>query len=339
MTDESQATDETVFRFFVATEDGRRSAEWRIWTAAEGRRPKDDVYLSPQLMINDSKISLHRDGMAQIGLSKAVRDQLRPGDKKALLRWEMADVEIVPGWKALYVLQFPESELEYLDSVPPKAIRIPAPGDGRSLHMIVMTSGPDATLPPGTNVAAMLNRGNGGHVALVVLETGFDPRTFDALKESQETSSLGWSAPSVITEREPFGWIVHRRPDDVRVSTEYSGLKRRPERNLALADFEGAVLPWAKKPPEVDHRDAACAILVCSRRRRPKLYVDRRSRCNHEHLASDAMDLVAAYDRGEIDSGWSTLRNGDHFTMISMREVLESKGLNHWVKGPGRQPR
>ncbi|WP_009473893.1 hypothetical protein [Rhodococcus sp. JVH1] len=290
-------------------------------------------------MINDSKISLHRDGMAQIGLSKAVRDQLRPGDKKALLRWEMADVEVIPGWKARYVLQFPESELEQLDSVPLKAVRIPSAGAGRSLHVIVMTSGPDCTLPPGTNVAALLGRGNGGHVAVVVLETDFDPRTFDALKAGPETSLTGWSVPSVVTEREPFGWIVHRRYDEVRVSTEYSFLKRRPERKLALADFEGAVLPWAKKPPEADHRDAACAILVCSQRRRPKLYVDRRSRCNHEHLAGDAMDLVAAFDRNEIDRGWSTLRNGEYFTMIGMPEVLKAKGLNHWVRGPGRASR
>ena len=63
---------ETVCRFVVAAGDGRRSSEWRVWTAKEGGKATDEVYLAPQTQMVDFKISLHSNGFAQYGVSEAV---------------------------------------------------------------------------------------------------------------------------------------------------------------------------------------------------------------------------------------------------------------------------
>jgi hypothetical protein len=50
-------------RFAVTAEDGRRSADWRVWTA----RNSDDIYVAARQVVGDFKVSLHQSGSWQHG--------------------------------------------------------------------------------------------------------------------------------------------------------------------------------------------------------------------------------------------------------------------------------
>jgi hypothetical protein len=68
------------------------------------------------------------------------------------------------------------------------------------------------------------------------------------------------------------------------------------------------------------------------------LFVDFRARCSHEHLSSDARELVEAARRGHLDHGWSRLPNGDLWTGISDSRVLTELGgmtEDQWATSPG----
>lgn len=333
------AANETVCRFVVVSPDGRRSSEWRVWTAQEGKAPSDDVYLAPRSHVVDFKISLHYgDNTGQYGLSQAIRDASRPGDKKALLRWDLATAEIFPGWKPAYLLQFPESELAEVPLKGESAIILPAPDIGSALQIMVLTGTPGAEIPAGLHdgVVGILDRENGGNVVIVSMPTPFDPEVFKNLDSPARTMS-GWAIPGTRAASGPFGWVTHQGEGGFVRSTEFNkDLHAEGGAELSLPCFPGIVRPWDERP-SVD-LDIVCAVLVCPATAEPQLFLDPRSRCNHQHLDKDATDLVRAHQRGETDDNWGRLPNGDLFTCLAMPRVLSELGgldPSQWAPGPG----
>lgn len=332
---------ETVCRFVVVAPDGRRSSEWRVWTGQEGKKPTDDVYLAPRTQIVDFKISLHKDGWGQYGLSQAVRDAARPGDRRALLRWELSETEIFPGWTPAYCLQFPESELAAVPLSDETQVEIPASGVGAAIAVMIMTSKAGTQLPDGLGdgIIGTLDRKNGGRVAILAMPVRFDAALLSAL-DSPSDGLSPWAIPGTQGEHEPYGWIVHRGTDGTRRSTEFNTeLRATEQRPFSLPDFPGVIRPWNERPTAIDDRGLECAVLVCSSSEQPQLFVDTRARCDHQHLGRDATDLVIAHQRGKLDHGWGRLGNSGHYTCISMPRVLEESGgmdPSQWAPGPGR---
>lgn len=321
----------TVCRFVIRAADGRRSAEWRVWTGKEHGKPKDDLYLAPSTQAIDFKISLHPGTWhGQHGLSDAVREQVRPGDRHALARWDLTPSELFPGWSAWYVIQFPEQELVDipLASTSPQEI-IAAPAEGNSVHVILMVGAPGVELPPAmeSSVVGTLDRGNGGKVALIAFEAPFDQSVLVGIGSGLRGQGY-WEIPGRRAEPEPFGWVVESASDGTRRSTEFNDLRRigAKEDEFCLPEFLGNLRPWAEKPTEVDDRGLVCAVLVVPRVGEAELFVDFRARCDHSHLAHDARKLVNAARCGEIDSGWDQLSNGDWVTGIAVARVLSETG-------------
>jgi len=332
---------ETVCLFVVAAGDGRRSSEWRVWTAKEGGKATDEVYLAPQTQMVDFKISLHSNGCAQYGVSEAVRAAARPGDRRALLRWELGHTELYPGWTPVYCLQFPDSELAELPVTVASQVVVPASAVGMALVVIIMISDAAVALPGNLpeHVIGMLDRKNGGRVAIFATEVPFDP---DILAEvdSPLDELTPWAILGTEAAPEPYGWIVHRGLDGTRRSTEFNSDLRAPgQQPLSLPQFPGVVQPWGERPADVNDRGLACAVLVCPASDQPQLFVDTRARCTHGHLERDATDLVVAHKQGQRDHGWGQLPNGDYYTCISIPRVLaESGGMapGQWSPGPGQ---
>lgn len=327
----------TVSKFAVVASDGRRSSEWRVWTGRENGSPKDDAYLAPAKSVKEFKISLHPDNMAQYGLSDSMRARIRTGDRHAPLRWEMDQTEITAGWTPGYVLRFPEQELESVGPCTSETIQIPSAPAGGQISVLVAIGKPDAAPLESSSageVIALLDRQNGGKVALVVVQGPFDASTFAELDIAGR--QFGWALPTLVTNNDPFGWIVHRF-GDTQSSTEFSSIRHKAERSVvSLQGFVGEVYTIHECPPEILHQDAACAVLICG----PKgneLFVDERARCSHHHLAADAADLVDTYERSDTDHCWGPMTDGRLHTMISTKRVVEERGIGPWAYGPTKK--
>ena len=337
------APHQTVCRFVIKSTDGRRSSEWRVWTGRDGGKPRDDVYLAPSTQLVDFKISLHpATGHGQYGLSDKVRAQARPGDRQALSRWQLATKEISPGWTPWYVLQFPEGELVDLPGTSSASqIVVDASPPGMSTVVLVLVSGPGVSLPTDVqdHVIATLSRANGGSVALVTFASPFDPASL-ADVDQPPAGLAPWAIPGLQGEPEPFGWIVDAGLDGTRESTEYNKFERarRAAENFTLPDFPGRLVPWDEKPDEVNDRGLICALLIVPAAGEPQLSIDFRARCDHQHLAGDARQLVEAARSGRLDHGWSRLANGNLCTGLSVSRVLSELGEmsdDQWATGPG----
>lgn len=330
---------QTVCRFVITSSDGRRSSDWRVWTGREGDKPTNEVYLAPRTQVVDFKISLHSDGWAQYGLSQAVRDAARPGDRHALLRWELSKTEMFPDWRPLYCLQFPASELVNLPLPDPGPIRIPAAEPGAARVIVMLASDRPVIIPDELrqNSIGILDRANGGHVLLVSTVMPFDPSFFDQV-DAPCDDLAPWAIPGLQAEPEPYGWVVDRGADGTRRSTEYNASVRGAgSRPPLLADVSAFLAPWEERPVEINDRGLACAILVMPNLGWPRVFVDYQARCDHQHLADDVSKLISAHNAGQIDHGWGRLSNGDNYTMISVRRVLEElggMGPDQWAPGP-----
>lgn len=217
---------------------------------------------------------------------------------------------------------------------------VEAPARGHSLHVLVVVGDPGAALPSELTpfVIGMLDRGNGGQVALVGIETPFDQQALEGV-ENGSLDFAPWEVPGLRAEPEPFGWIVDVGNDGTRRSTEFSASRRKNRRaeEFSMPDFPGRLRPWAEKPTEVDDRGLTCAVLIVPDLGEAELFVDFRARCDHLHLAHDARKLVEAARRGEVDHGWHQLENGDWVTGIGVLRVMaELGGLTDgdWAAGP-----
>ena len=211
---------------------------------------------------------------------------------------------------------------------------------GHSLHVLVVVGDPGAVLPSELTpfVIGMLDRGNGGQVALVGIETLFDQEVLEGV-ENGSVDFAPWEVPGLRAEPEPFGWIVDVGNDGTRRSTEFNASRRKNMRaeKFSMPDFPGRLRPWAEKPTEVDDRGLTCAVLIVPGLGEAELFIDFRARCDHLHLAHDARKLVEAARRGDVDHGWHQLENGDWVTGIGVLRVMaELGGLSDgdWAAGP-----
>jgi len=80
--------DQVAYRFVVWAGDGRRSAQWRVWTGSRNNAPSDEVYIAPRSLGSEVKVSLHSDGTCLYRLTKEANPRARLGDRHALHRWD-----------------------------------------------------------------------------------------------------------------------------------------------------------------------------------------------------------------------------------------------------------
>jgi len=104
--------DQVAYRFVVWAGDGRRSAQWRVWTGSRNNAPSDEVYIAPRSLGSEVKVSLHSDGTCLYRLTKEANPRARLGDRHALHRWTIED-GFIPGTSVRrgLRLRFPEDEL------------------------------------------------------------------------------------------------------------------------------------------------------------------------------------------------------------------------------------
>lgn len=322
----------TVARFVVRGADGRRSSEWRIWPGQQGGRPTDDVYMAPRHKISDYKISLHKDGWAQVGLSQAVRQAARVGDRHALARWQIASDEIVDGWRPAFRLNFPECHLILGPAIDSRCISIGEPRPGMAISVLVLFGDSGAELPRWLEPfrIAVLDRRSGGHVALLAVELPFG----DELS-TVAAPKFSWDMPGTQAPPSPYGWAQSTMPDGTHVWTEFSQVAG-PIGPIDLPGFKGEVLPWEHLPEALSGGDLACALLMCARNDSARLYIDARSRCNHSHLAYDVGVLVEAYRTDALDEGWNLFPDGSACTaLMPRRRAVEAQlEVGTWAPSP-----
>lgn len=311
-------------RFVVVAPDGRRSAEWRVWTG-RGIKATDELYLAPRARAGELKYSLHSDNYSQLGYLDRARDRLRPGDRHAIDRWETPTSEIAPYWIAALCIWFPESELRQLDSSSLSAdvVEVPSADPGLARAVMVLVGTVEASLE-GLDLIAVLDRGSGGKVALVHLPIAIDSKLVPAL-HARDASRIPLQIPG-MESREPFTWEHVPGVDGSRLVIEFAPAKRDdlPE----LPPFRGTVLPWAEVPQQFRDLTIVCGLLVYGRGNSSRLYVDQRSRCDHHHLGRDAQDKCDELDRGYVDRIWGRLPTGESYRIISTGRVLEDAGID-----------
>lgn len=325
----------TVARFVVRAADGRRSSEWRVWTGQQDGKPTDDVYMAPRHKIADYKISLHKDGWAQVGLSQAVRQAARVGDRQALSRWPMATGELVDGWRPAFRLNFPECQLILGPAIDSQCLRLGAPRPDMAVSVLVLLGDSGVELPQWLDpfCVAVLDRRSGGHVALLAVELPFGEEL-----SAVSPPHLAWDMPGTQAPPSPYGWAQSTMSDGTRVWTEFSQMVG-PIGPIDLPGFEGEVLDWEQLPNSLKAGDLACALLLCRSNDLPRLYIDTRSRCNHSHLTYDVGVLVEAYRTGAFDGGWNLFPDGSACTMLMPRRRAEEAELKAGSWAPSPKPR
>lgn len=317
----------------VDAETGRRSGIWRVWLANDGA----DVYVAPRRLAGDFKLSIHGDNWNQLGFySPVVRRQIRKGDKHFFYRWER---EIHPflgtdyGWEWLAAILLDPAELEdeTSESTTSKVIEIDVSKDTGLLTVISVIRTEDETS------AAVFYEAQGwkelkrwryedkGAVSVLVgriPDFGLHLASVDS-----DRNGFGWqpSVPERDGHKSPFGFVFTL--GNFPTFAEYSSLRHEPPPLVPnLKHFPGRVRPWSEAPKPLGDMDALCAILTVHGSY-AELFVDPRSRCDHEHLVWNANDLLRSVGTSYMDDQWVFLPDGRLATGITTREVAEDKGL------------
>lgn len=320
----------SVVRFFVQAPDGRRSAEWRVWTG-KGNNISDELYATPRDRAEHFKFSLHSNGYSQFGFSASVRERLRPGDQDAIAKWKRSGSEIVPGWRASLVLQFPASQLRHPTEAPSKnAVAVHTDAVPGTTTFITLGVGGPGVQADGLDLVGLLDRRNGGHVAVIYQTLSIDVED----KLSIAARALGripLVIPGVALDQ-PFDWFVDCMRDGTRAVTEFSVEPTDENAPLpSLPGFTGQVRRWNHGPGEFRHLELACAVFVYRADGRTELFVDQHSRCDHSELGRDAGRLVRQVEDNNMDEEWGHLAGGDLYSLISTRRVLEEAGITRGI--------
>ncbi len=300
MTEKARALINTV-RFVVGAPDGRRSAEWRVWTGS-GKKVTDELYLAPRQRAGEFKFSLHSNNYAQLGYIERAREALRPGDRHTIDRWELPQTTIIAHWRAALCIWFPESELRVVtgDSLSSSVIEIPAAPPGQATAVMAMI-GTDAASAKALELVGVLDQASGGKIALVHLPIRIDPLLVPAL-QAREASQIPLQIPG-FEPTEPFTWELIPGKEGHRLVVEFAP-PQRGSTLPSLPPFRGAVLPWAEVPTgfwnliPMPYRNfnLACGILVYGPDNTSRLYVDQHARCDRSTLGAAArigdIDLV-----------------------------------------------
>ncbi|BAD56234.1 hypothetical protein [Nocardia farcinica] len=332
MTEQPRKLTNTV-RFVVVAPDGRRSAEWRVWTG-EKKRVTDELYLAPRKRAGEFKYSLHSSNYSQLGYVERARDRLRPGDKHAIDRWQLSDAEVLPNLRVALCLWFPESELREVDcsSLSADVIEVPAAPVGRARAVMILVGTAEASLD-GLDLVAVLDRASRGKVAIIHLPVDLDPSLVPAL-HAREAHRIPLQIPG-IEAQEPFTWELVPGRDGTRLVVEFAP-GERPPGLPPIPPFRGAVLPWneipeyfwTRFPAQYRAFNLACGLLIYGPDDTSRLYVDQRARCDHRHLGQECQDLCDAVDRGHVDAIWKPLPSRELHRIISTRAVLLEAGID-----------
>lgn len=315
-----------ILRFAVVADDGRRSSEWRVWTGS--KKPSDDVYVSPRSSAGRFKISLHKDGYCQSGLTDAIRKHVREEDRAAFDRWDQGP-EVAPGWRYGYGVLFAESELRHIDRpLSPSTIKIQAPPPDASLCVGILvgdaSTGPSLDLGEG-RVEGYLARLSGGVVAICSFVIPEVPNWKAEGREILQHPESAWYAGPPLSDEVQFAWGFTGEGEELRAAYEIA-VDEPPSWTVpgALSGFNGQVRPWAEVPVAVPSGIDPCALLLMPiGETHPQLFLHEHARCVHSELQRTANELVQAHDSGQLDEGWVSLPDGRYSTLIMTRRAVE----------------
>jgi hypothetical protein len=305
-----------VIRFAVQSDDGRRSSEWRVWTG--NKRPTDDAYLAPRSSSGRVKISLHKDGYRQHGLTEPVRAGVRPEDRRALDRWH-AQQGPFPGMEIAYAIHFPVSELRPGPALGDSTLAIPAPSDNDELAVLVVLLD-----EPGSHVSMQsdnfqefgrLPRATRGDLVLggVVRESVAEQveRARSILKEPGST----WAVGQPLSDEENFAWQFGEWPDGTHCAAEFAvdhtvSKFSAGAVGAAFADVRPIQEFSGPKRSDMDF----CAVLQIHKNSTTTVFIDHHARCDHSSLVTDLHALVSAFKRRDLDADWDLLEDGSYVT-------------------------
>jgi hypothetical protein len=198
---------------------------------------------------------------------------------------------------------------------------IAAPGKGQALTFVFFLGTADATestlrLDPSTfHFIHRLPRIN-GVVLILGIAHPVDDGWLTGLTEAMSKSQW-WSPPENTQHDERFGGFFVERPELGCHGVMEVATDRRPSlEGRDLPGFEGRTLDWAEMPLSPPSGFQACAGLECQKGVPPKLYVDRRARCNHAALAAEAVRLSKRYEERGSDSRWNVIGTDRHITFL-----------------------
>lgn len=97
-------------------------------------------------------------------------------------------------------------------------------------------------------------------------------------------------------------------------------------KRLKMAGFRGNVQALSAIG-DIPNAHILCAALFCSNSGPHHVYINTQVDCDHLHLTVDIVDLVHAYENGDLDQGWEQLPNGDARTGITTREDAVRAGV------------
>jgi len=311
--------DQVAYRFVVRAGDGRRSAQWRVWTGSRNNAPSDEVYIAPRSLGSEVKVSLHSDGTCLYKLTKKANPQARLGDRHALHRWTIED-DFIPGTSVRrgLRLRFPEDELVAGGQGDAGVAVVGAPPAGSALLVWVLVSDePIDVAKLGVDVLAVLTRANGGQVAMVSRSQPWDSEQYRQQIQRVGTG-VGWAAP-VTSTGDGYAWLFSGG-ESLCEFTEFASSRHQHATDpVPLPPFEGKVawLPDSDLPEEIRGRDDLCGVVRMTLDGDATLYVDRRARCDHSRLGVNAEEIRQSWMAKRSDGVFETLPDGSRITRLA----------------------
>lgn len=315
--------DTAVLYFAAVSLDGRRSSTWRVWTG-KSNKPSDDLYAAPRSQAGRLKVSIHKDGRCQYGPMELVRRDLRPGDRHALDRWELAP-PAPDEWIPLLVVEFPHAELRPATVPLGRDVRqAPSGGDGTAQRVTISARGCDADrlTRPDVITLGRLRQPRGTEIVVAADTVEFDRRTL--YRPDGKIETPWWQLPPSsggdrgrlvllgVDHHTRTRWFTETSTDDVAPTT------------LSIDGYDGEVRLWSDRPNggarQNDFR--FCAMLRVSPDWKPTLYVDTRARCNFDSLGATAGRLIAEARTTGFDGGWDRLHDDSWVTGLATARVL-----------------
>lgn len=316
----------TVCRFAVVGTDGRRSSEWRVWTGS--RKPTDDVYVAPRSAAGSQKVSIHKDGYAQHGPERTLREELPPDQREAFDRWGQPP-DVAPGWRIAYVIAFHDSHL--LPARTPlgsnvTAVSVPEAGEGLAV-LVAISDDRDITdlRRAGVQVVAHLSRKSGGAVAVCAQPGAVGRPAFDTAQRALLQAGRGRYFPRPLGGDERYAWAYSDVRPNVPMVIEFAV----PD-EVRANRFSGVLKEWRELPDHVTPPAAVevCAVLYVPRATSPELYVNQeREGCTHQTLERSANHTLNALINGFIDDGWDRTADGGFVTALVSRQAADRLGL------------
>jgi hypothetical protein len=323
----------TVLRFAVVDEDGRRSSTWRIWSGAS-KRPSDDTYIAPR-HATQFKISLHKDGYCQHGPIDVLRRSVRPEDRQALDRWELApDRTSNP---AYFLLFLSDHLRDYPTPLQDTTVVSAAPST--LIGVFILDSAADLNLISGGTLVGILDRANGGVVAVLSMSVDDLSPVADAALATLDQPASFWEPPGYDSE-EPQAAYAFLELDGVHGVIELTPDPALAARPVQRPDFVGEMRQRADLAWWPDYLDL-CAILIVdpvgASPGRVSLYLDPAARCDHGLLVSEANRLAASLQPEGVTEGWDRLPDGGWATGILCRDAADRSG-SQGVRIPAAGP-